>query len=567
MTDNINAEKLARFRAADASLPDKYRLWPLYGAGFENLGKDGRMIEAPQIEPGSDQLLVRHDAVGICFSDIKVIRTGQQHARIYRTMREEPVTLGHEVSLTIVGIGEELRDEYEIGDRFIVQADIYIGGVSYAYGYEIQGGFSEYNIIDQRVLNSDGGNYLIKVKPTTGYAEAALNEPWACVEAAYTVTYRTAWRDGGAVWIKGDGEGASLGAAANWRPAQIVLDVEDAVFATEVRTWADGADVTIIEDDGEMAFDDIVMLSNDPELIESAFPRLANDAAFNVVSSAPLPRRVSLDLGRIHYDNLLIVGTNSSDLSAAYREVRTQLKPGGNTWVLGAAGPMGHMHVQRALEMDGKPGRMIVTNLHEGRMKSTHEKFEPMATAAGVEFYSLSRESFDSSTAMCEDMRGRTGGVNCDDIAIMAPSVAAIELAMDYLAPNGVMNIFAGLPRGTMTDFDYNLIKDDGIRFVGTSGSSIDDLRHMLELTETHALSTNSSVSAVASLEGVDEGLRAVAEGRFTGKVVIYPQIKSLPLTPIEELETILPTVYEKLENGRVWTIEAEEEFLRQTLP
>ncbi len=35
-------------------------------------------------------------------------------------------------------------------------------------------------MIDQRVLNGDHGNYLIPVKPDTGYAEAALTEPWAC---------------------------------------------------------------------------------------------------------------------------------------------------------------------------------------------------------------------------------------------------------------------------------------------------------------------------------------------------------------------------------------------------
>ena len=94
-------------------------------------------------------------------------------------------------------MGEDLKDEYKVGDRFIIQADIYIDGVSYAYGYEIQGGYSEYNIIDQRVLNSDDGNYLIPVKPETGYAESALNEPWACVEASYTVEYRTTWLPGG----------------------------------------------------------------------------------------------------------------------------------------------------------------------------------------------------------------------------------------------------------------------------------------------------------------------------------------------------------------------------------
>ena len=247
-------------------MPEQYRLWPLYGAGFENLGRDGQMIEVPLPEYGPDELLVRHDACGICFSDIKVIRTGQNHPRIYRDMRQEPVVLGHEVSLTVVGIGENLRDEYEIGDRFIVQADIYVDGVGWAYGYEIQGGFSQYNRIDQRVLNGDGGNYLLPVKDSTGYAEAALNEPWACVEASYIVQYRTAWKEGGAVWIVGDGNGVSLGRAADWRPALIVVDATDADFAAGVRAWAQEAGVPVAEDDGARQYDDIVVLGSDPEI-------------------------------------------------------------------------------------------------------------------------------------------------------------------------------------------------------------------------------------------------------------------------------------------------------------
>ena len=134
--------KLEHYRAADAPLPAVNRLWPLYGAGWESLGKDGASLEAPLSHPGPDELLVRHDAVGICFSDIKVLRAGEKHPRIYRNMQEKPVVLGHEVALTVVEVGANLRDQYQPGDRFIVQADIYINGKSYAYGYEIEGASS-----------------------------------------------------------------------------------------------------------------------------------------------------------------------------------------------------------------------------------------------------------------------------------------------------------------------------------------------------------------------------------------------------------------------------------------
>ena len=179
------ADKLVNYRNADNHIPQRQQLWPLYGTGFDNLGKEGAPIEVPVPEIGPDELLVRHDAVGLCFSDIKVIKLGQDHPRIYKDMEKDPVVLGHEVSLTVVKVGENLRNQYKPGDRFIVQADIFVSGVGYAYGYELQGGLSQYNKIDQRMLNGDDGNYLIPVQPSTGFAESALTEPWACVTAAY----------------------------------------------------------------------------------------------------------------------------------------------------------------------------------------------------------------------------------------------------------------------------------------------------------------------------------------------------------------------------------------------
>lgn len=560
-------DPVSDYRRAGAPIPDHYRLWPLYGAGFENLGRNGQMIEVSLPTPGPDELVVRHDACGICFSDIKVIRSGQNHPRIYRDMRQQPVVLGHEVSLTVVDVGETLRDQYRVGDRFIVQADIYIQGKSYAYGYEIQGGFSQYGVIDQRVLNGDHGNYLLPVRPETGYAEAALNEPWACVVASYGVKYRTTWKPGGVVYLGGDGRGAQLGAAAGWSPATIVLDVEDGALASTVTEWATARGIEVLRaDDGQRQYDDIVILSSDPTLIERMFVRLARGGAFNIVTDEVVARNVSLDIGRLHYDGLALVGTNKSDLSAAYTPIRTELKPGGVMWALGAAGPMGQMHVQRALEMPDGPRKVVATNLHWPRMAVLQHKMTPVAEQHGVDLVCVSEEQFASASDMLRRLRDESDGAGFDDVVVIAANAATAEMAMAMMREGAVMNIFAGLPRGTMSAFDVNLVTQKGVRFTGISGSSIDDLRQMLDLTESHRLATNRSVSAIAGLEGLPDGLKAVAEGRFAGKVVIYPQVTGLPLTPLEELGNVLPGVAARLDADGGWTNIAEEELLRERL-
>jgi len=89
----------------------------------------------------------------------------------------------------------------------------------------------------------------------------------------------------------------------------------------------------------------------------------------------------------------------------------------------------------------------------------------------------------------------------------------------------------------------------------------------MLDQAETGQLSPNRSVAAIGSLEAAYDGLKAVNETRFPGKIVIYPHIRPLPLTALTDLKDVLPTVAAKLKDGREWTTEAEAELLRVMLP
>jgi hypothetical protein len=93
------------------------------------------------------------------------------------------------------------------------------------------------------------------------------------------------------------------------------------------------------------------------------------------------------------------------------------------------------------------------------------------------------------------------------------------------------------------------------------------DMSLTLEKVLTSELRTNRSVAAIGSLNAARDGLQALKDATFPGKVVIYPTIKDMPLTPLPEFKEKFPTVYAKLANGREWTNEAEEEFLRIMLP
>lgn len=582
------ADKLVEYRRAEALLPDRNRLWPLHGAGFEKLGRDGQPIEGPVPEYGPDELLVRHDACGLCFSDIKVIGLGEEHPRIYRDMRADPVVLGHEVTMTVVGVGENLRGQYRVGDRFIIQADIFVDGVGYAYGYEIQGGLSQYGVIDQRILNGDDGNYLIPVQPGTGYAESALTEPWACVIAAYQLTYRTGLKPGGTTWIIGTPAGLSRGDAGPSRalmgeevytigagfdgtshPSRLLLTNVPADFAGWLKEQARILGVETVEVEAVAAppveqVDDIVLLGADPDLVEAVSPHLADFGIVALIADRPLPRKVNIDIGRVHYNRWVYVGGTGPDIARAYSEVpvRSTLKPGGRAWFVGAGGPMGRMHVQRAIQTADGPCTIVCTDVSDLRLTDLCTSFAAEAEARGISFICLNPMNTEAYTTGMAPFKEQ----GFDDIVVLAPVPAVISDAATYLAPRGVMNVFAGVARGTMAELELSDVFLKDVRVIGHSASTIDDLRLMLHQAESGTLSPNRSVAAVGSLGAVRDGLQAVRDTLFPGKVVIFPHIKEMPLTALPDLKDKLPSVYARLKDGREWTVEAEEEFLRLML-
>jgi threonine dehydrogenase-like Zn-dependent dehydrogenase len=569
------SDKLAEYRQGETPIPDKDRLWPLYGAGLENMGVEGKPIEVPTPKYGPDELLVRHDAVGLCFSDIKVISLGEKHPRIFRDIKQDPVVLGHEVVMTVVGVGENLKDKYKVGDRFIIQADIYVKGVNYAYGYMIQGGLSQYAVIDQRILNGDDGNYLIPIKETTGYAESALVEPWACVIAAYELQYRTALKAGGTTWIIGTETapreqpltiGAGFSKASH--PNRLLMTNVPEAFGDWLKAQVQslGIEVTDVPDINNPPvdkIDDIVILGSDADVVEAVSPKLADRGVVAIVSTTPFARKVNVDVGRIHYNDWVYVGGTGPDVARAYSDVpvRSTLKPGGSVWFAGAGGPIGRMHVQRAIEHADGPRAIVCTDVSDARLDDLCVTFGEEARAKGINFVCLNPTMKDEYAAgMAQFKEG------FDDIVVLAPIPAVISDCATHLASEGVMNIFAGVARGTTAALELSDTFMKQTRIIGHTASTIDDMRLMLKETESGELSTNRSVAAIGSLEAARDGMQALKDTTYPGKVVIYPNIKYMPLTSLTDLKAKMPTVYAKLKNGREWTVEAEEEFLRMML-
>ena len=62
-------------------LPKEILSWQLKGTGLDNLGTKGRPDTVPFPRYNEDNLIARIDAVGLCFSDLKLLKQFSGHAR------------------------------------------------------------------------------------------------------------------------------------------------------------------------------------------------------------------------------------------------------------------------------------------------------------------------------------------------------------------------------------------------------------------------------------------------------------------------------------------------------
>lgn len=565
--------KYQQYLNLDYSLPSQMLSWNLYGAGLENIGVEGKPEVVPVPEPGEDQLLVRVDCVGLCFSDIKIIQQGSKHPKLYgRDLKAHPTRLGHEASITIVKVGEHLKDRFRPGQRYAVQPDIYQNGISTAYGYTIPGGLVEYHLIGREILETDEGACLLPVDHGISMAASALLEPWGCVVAAYTQRRRLQPKPGGLMWI--------IGQPNDTRPYtfQWGLDLPSTLVLTNVpdhiaaMAYQHNQNVVVRNDllpeayadfsnefTAGKGFDDIIILNpRSAQQVAAAAQVLARRGVLNLVGDQPLDAEVPVDVGRLHYDYIALIGNSGLEVTASYGEEnnRCDLIPNGVALFVGAGGPMGQMHVQRAIESPEGPRCLIVTDINAERLQSVQERFSHLAEKKGRTLILVNTQA--SEKPLADLVMEVTQGQGVDDAVICAPVAGLVAETARLLAPHGMLVMFAGLPIGTYVPMDVSRVYLHKAQYTGTSGLTLNDQGLVLQRARAGELSPAMMVAAVGGMYTVQEGYRALMEGRYPGKIMIYPHLKDLPLLSLSELAREYPDIGSKLGPGNSWTLEAE---------
>jgi L-sorbose 1-phosphate reductase len=501
------------------------------------------------IEPGPHQVLAKVEVVGLCFSDLKLLKQFSKHVRKSEVATgldpaalcempnyvpgDKPAVPGHEAVVRIVNIGPGVT-RYKPGDRYLVQTDyrwLPTASSNAAFGYNFEGALQEYVLMDERVIISpEGESMLIPVPEDLAGSALALVEPWACVENAYAEVQRRTLKDGGRLLVVKDA------------PVDIA-EVESLPGKPAFVKFIDGMQVAGLD---EAPFDDIIYFGANGAILEGLFARLAAGGLMNIVQCGQaFGAPVVVPVGRIHYGGIRIIGTtsNSPATSLGAAPASAEICSNDRINIVGAAGPMGSMHVVRAL-CQGIPGvEVYASDLNDTRLEALRVLAEPVA------------ERNHLKLKVCNPSRDKLG-VSFNYIVLMAPVPSLVAQAIAAADRFAIINVFAGIPAEVSAPIDLDGYVQKQLYFVGTSGSTLDDMKTVLAKVVSRQLDTNLLVAAVSGLDGAIEGIRAVEKNLMSGKIVVYPSCRGLPLQTVETLGPEMP-----LENGR-WNKGAEEALL-----
>jgi threonine dehydrogenase-like Zn-dependent dehydrogenase len=521
--------------------------------------------------PGRHQILCRVEAVGLCFSDLKLLKQFSGHVRkseivsgiassILREIPsyvpgEAPTVPGHEAVVRIEEVGPEIKD-FKPGERYLVQTDyrwLHTASSNAAFGYNFEGALQEYVLMDERVITSpDGQSLLLPVSDELSCSAVALVEPWACVEDAYASTERNNIKTDGQMLIVADvavSKNALVSLFANYgRPAQITL-------VSKSQTLGElGIEIIRASNISQLAdrlYDDVIYLGSNAKVVEALFAKVAAHGLLNIaMCGGKFGRDVITTVGRVHYGGIRIIGTTGCEPVESMKTIPAtgEIRPGDKINVIGAGGPMGMMHVIRNICQGVEGVSVFAGDIDNDRLEILTRIAGSLAEKNAIRYVAYNPAKQKVSEAF-------------DYTVLMAPVPELVAASVLGAAERGLINIFAGIPATVTAKINLETYIQKRLYFIGTSGSTLDDMRRMLAKVESGKLDTSVSVAAICGLKGAVDGIQAVENRSVAGKIIVYPACKDLGLVLLSELSGKMPEVAQCLNNG-LWTRQAEQRLL-----
>ena len=308
----------------------------LYGA------MDLRLEEFELPEITADEVLLRVVTDSLCTSTYKAVKQGTANKRVPENIAEEPIIIGHEMCGEIVEVGDNLKDNWKVGQRIVIQPALKLpSGYDPGYSYPYIGGSATYAVVPKIVLERDC------MVPYAGdsFFKGSLVESIGCVLRGYKGFYHTDYsnyhrtdgaKKGGRIAILGGAGPMGIGAvelAIGYAGvSQVVvtdLNQERLDYAARKSSPADaakrGCELLYINTSGmenaaeelikisDGGFDDVFVMVPVPALFTMAEKICREDGCINFFAGPAVHEmQGSLNLYRVHYDGIHVVGTAGS---------------------------------------------------------------------------------------------------------------------------------------------------------------------------------------------------------------------------------------------------------------
>ena len=339
--------------SVSSTVPLEMRALVLDGKGFEHL----QVRRVPTPRPGPRQLLARVDAAGICTSLIKLIEQGSSHGLLYGwDLSRYPLILGDEGSVTLVEVGQALRERYRPGERYVVQPAVEYPPINHrqryrneakgiqkiAAGYTLPGHLAEYILLTEEVLAAD---CLVSLPdPTLAYAHVAMSEPLSCAVSAQEhhvhLTQETplsprqpmnGLKPGGVTVVIGAGAMGRMHVevALSYRPRVVIisdmiserLELTERLFARRaeelgvllrsVNARETGVQDVVNQETDHRGADDVIVAVGSARVIEVAQGYVGRGGVLNLFGGLKKGEDVvGFDTGIIHYKEINVTGSS-----------------------------------------------------------------------------------------------------------------------------------------------------------------------------------------------------------------------------------------------------------------
>ena len=306
---------------------------------------DLRLEEFELPEMQEDEILAEVVTDSLCMSSFKAITQAQRHKKVPNDIEEHPIILGHEFCGKILKVGKKWKDQYQEGDKFVIQPNIGdVKGWAPGYSFRYMGGDATKIIFTNQVMENGS---LLKYQGDT-FFEGSVVEPLSCVVGAfnaqdhmkrmYYYEHVMGIREGGAMALLG-ATGPMGFLAIDFaihgpkKPSLLVvtgrtqskIDLAKKLY-TEEEAKKNGVTLIYVNtsemDDvnaelrkyADKGYDDVFIFAPNQEMVSYGVKMLAYDGCLNFFSG-PADKEFSANVNfyDIHYNSTHFIGTSGGN--------------------------------------------------------------------------------------------------------------------------------------------------------------------------------------------------------------------------------------------------------------